>query len=346
MINVMAMKMGARQNMSASQKIRIKPVWLVAGGVVVVGGVVFLGVFLFNILGTHAPASAASTHKYPFDTESEILKRVHFTVLDPAVNSVFAEVRPLISGDGKTLFFSRRNYPDNIGKEKDFQDIWFSSLLPDGRWSAPSNAGPVINSKSADAVCSVSADGSEIVFIHEEMSRDNLLMRSKRSDKGWSEPVPMIIENYYSKDPYVDFFFSFDTNILLMALTRKDSEGEQDLYVSKPAGTNKWSEPLNLGPVINSAQSDFAPFLAGDGKTLFFVSYGHNGLGGCDIFKSTRLDDTWQHWSEPVNVGEGINSEREESYFSVSGDKKFIYFESYDVKHEVRDIFRADLNAK
>ncbi len=126
---------------------------------------------------SHAPASAASTRRYPFDTESESLRRVHFTVLDPTINSVFAEVRPLISADGKTLFFSRRNHSDNIGREKDQQDIWSSALQPDGHWSAPVNAGPTINSKHADAVCSVSPDGSEIVFIQDGMSRNNLLLR-------------------------------------------------------------------------------------------------------------------------------------------------------------------------
>ncbi len=171
--------------------------------------------------------------RYPFDTESESLRRVHFTVLDPTINSVFAEVRPLISADGKTLFFSRRNHSDNIGREKDQQDIWSSTLQPDGHWSAPVNAGPTINSKHADAVCSVSADGSEIVFIQDGMSRNNLLLRAKRTGSGWSEPEPMTIENYYSDDPYVDFFYSFDSRILLMALTRKDSQGEQDLYVSR-----------------------------------------------------------------------------------------------------------------
>jgi len=345
-VNTTFMKMGARQNISSSQKITMKTIWLVGGGIALAGLVVFGIVFLFNLLGTQRRASAASTRKYPFDTESENLRRVHFTVLEPAINSVFAEVRPLISADGKTLFFSRRNHSDNIGREKDPQDIWFSTLQPDGHWSAPTNAGPVINSKHADAVCSVSPDGSEIVFIQDGMSRNSLLLRSKRTGNNWSTPEPMTIENYYSDDPYVDFFFSFDTRILLMALTRKDSKGEQDLYVSRPTGKNTWSEPVNLGPVVNSAQSDFAPFLSPDGRTLYFVSYGHNGLGGCDIFKTTRLDDTWKRWSEPENLGEGINSAREESYFSISGDSRYVYFESYDLKQEVRDIFRADLRAE
>lgn len=335
--------MKARHNLSPSLKIKIKPVWLVAGGVAFVGLIIFAAVLLFNIMGAHESASAAPNKKYPFDLEDSNMRKVHFTVLDTVINSVFAEVRPLISADGQTLFFSRRNHSHNIGKKKDLQDVWSSSLQPDGQWGRPANAGTVINSKSADAVCSVSRDGSEIIFIHDEMSRDKPLLYAKRKDNGWGEPEPMIVDNYYSKDPYVDFFYDFGIKVLLMALTRKDSKGEQDLYVSRPVGARQWSEPVNLGPVVNSAQSDFAPFLTLDGRTLYFVSYGHKGFGGCDIFKSTRLDDTWQHWSEPVNLGPGINSAREESYFSISGDNRYIYFESYDLGHEVRDIFRANL---
>lgn len=337
------MKIGTKQNTSPSLRMKVKPLWLVVGATAIAGIIIFLAVLLFNTLGTQRRASAASPRKYPFDLEAASLRKVNFTPLERNINSVFAEVRPFISADGQKLFFNRRNHPENIGKEKDRQDIWFSSLQPEGHWSPPTNAGPVINSKSADAICSVSPDGSEIIFIHEEMSHDKQLLRSAWSEKGWRQSEPMVIENYYSTDRYMDFFYSYETNVLLMGITRKDSNGEQDLYVSLPAGKNKWSEPVNLGPVVNSNRSDFAPFLASDGRTLYFVSYGHNGLGGCDIYQTTRLGDSWKHWSEPVNLGEGINSPREESYFSISGDNKYIYLESYDLKNEVRDIFRADL---
>jgi len=340
------MKARMRQNISPSQKITIKPVWLIAGGIALAAVAVFAVILLLNLFGTNEPAAAAARNKYPFDLEDANLRNVNFTVLDTRINSVFSEVRPLISADGKTLFFSRRNHPDNLGREKDRQDIWFATLQPDGAWSTPANAGPTINTKSMDAICSVSADGQEIVFMHEDMSRENQLFRARRDGDGWQQPVPMIIENYYTKDPYVDFYYVFSERVLLMAITRQDSHGQQDLYVSRPIGSNRWSEPVNMGPVVNSKQSDFAPFLSADSRTLYFASYGHSGLGGCDIFQSTRLDDTWLHWSKPVNLGEGISSQREESYFSISGDNKHIYFESYDRKQEVRDIFRADLPVK
>lgn len=323
-------------------KTKIKLVWVFMGGVIIAGIIVFLCIFLFNMLGSRQQAAAEKIRRYTFDIASAELRTVNFTVLEPTINSVFAEVRPLISANGQKLFFCRRNHPKNTGQTKDNQDVWVSSLV-NGQWNEPENAGPIINTTGVDAVCSVSPDGSEIIFLHENLSQEKQLMRTTRSNKGWSLPEAISIENYYNLQPYVDFFYSYETGVLLMGITRRDSKGEQDLYVSFPTGKNQWTEPLSLGPVVNSKLSDFAPFLASDGRTLYFASYGHNGFGGCDIYQTTRLDNTWQAWSEPRNLGKGINSDREESYFSISGNNQHIYFESYDIKNQVRDIFRADI---
>ena len=336
--------MQPKQTTSQVTGLKTRPAWVVVSGFVIAGAFVSGAILLFNILGMQHESIAADPSRYPFDVTANTLQKVNFTVLDAKINTIFAEVRPFISTDGRELFFCRRNHVGNIGREKDRQDIWITDLQPDGQWSTPRNAGTMINSKSADAICSVSPDGSEIIFFHEEIAPDKVLMRSTRLEDGWSAPEFITVENYYNNDPYVDFFYSYESNVLLMAVTRNDTKGDQDLYISFPrADKNKWSEPVSLGPIVNSNRSDFAPFLAADGRTLFFSSYGHAGLGGCDIYQTTRLDDSWKNWSEPKNLGEGINSAREESYFSISGDYRYIYFESYDLEKEVRDIFRADL---
>ncbi len=340
------MKMRAKLKTSSKISLQAKYFWIIGGGVAVTAVVIFIASFGLNIFGVQKK-SMAQTEKekssYPFNVSDKTLKEVNFTVLPSGINSKFPEVRPFITADGKSLFFCRRNHPDNFSKKKDNQDIWFSTLQGDDTWSEPKNLGVTINTENADAICSVSPDGSEIVFISDLINPKKPLMKSVRTDKGWGAPQSMEIENFYNRNRYIDFYYSFEANVLLMAIEREESRGEQDLYVSFPKGKNKWSEPKNLGPLVNSRLSDFAPFLSSDGKTLYFSSYGHKGFGGCDIFQTTRLDDTWQKWSEVKNLGEGINSPREESYFSVSGDYKHIYFESYDLKNEVRDVFRADV---
>lgn len=339
--------MRAKLNTSSKLGLRRKHLWIAGGGIALAAIVAFAAFFSIDFFGagteSMAQSQGAKASRYPFDIMDKNLKKVNFTVLPPKINSVFAEVRPYVTADGKSLFFCRRNHPGNFSKQKDNQDIWFASLEQDNTWGEPKNLGVSINTENADAICSVSPSGSEIVFISDLIDPHKPLMKSVRSDKGWGEPQAMEIENFYNRNAYIDFYYSFEANVLLMAIEREDARGEQDLYVSFPKGKNKWSEPKNLGPVINSRLSDFAPFLSSDGRTLYFSSYGHKGYGGCDIFQTTRLDDTWKNWSEVKNLGEGINSPREESYFSISGDYKHIYFESYDPENEVRDVFRADV---
>ena len=87
----------------------------------------------------------------------------------------------------------------------------------------------------------------------------------------------------------------------------------------------------------------FRSFLAADGETLYFASFGHDGLGGSDLYVSRRLDDSWKRWSKPKNLGPGINSEHNENYLSVTGDFSYVYFESYPPGSEDKDLFRAPL---
>ncbi|HRE98791.1 MAG TPA: hypothetical protein PK637_18655, partial [Flavobacteriales bacterium] len=72
--------------------------------------------------------------------------------------------------------------------------------------------------------------------------------------------------------------------------------GDKDLYVSKKMSDGSWSEPVNCGGVINSFAAEIGPFIAGDGKTVYFASEGHPGYGDADVFMSVRLDDTWTNW--------------------------------------------------
>lgn len=336
--------MRSKLSATTTQRLKIKRVWIITGSIALVGIIVFVAVFGLNLFGLYQPSKAAEspTSKYPFELSDEALKQVNFIALTPQINSVFAEVRPVITADGKELFFCRRNHPDNVSKQKDKQDIWVSTLQGEDQWGKPVNLGEMINTKNADAICSISPDGSEIIFISDKMDPVRPLMKSVRKNGTWGEPEAIEIENFYNLNPYIDFYYSYEANVLLMAIQREDTQGNQDLYVSFPKGKNKWSEPVNLGKFVNSSLSDFAPFLAADGKTLYFSSYGHEGFGGCDIYQTTRLDDSWKKWSQPKNLGKGINSPREESYFSITGDSKYIYFESY-VKDGTRDLFRADL---
>jgi OOP family OmpA-OmpF porin len=193
--------------------------------------------------------------------------------LPQQVNSPYVEIRPFISGDGTTLYFGRREHPENTHGEKDLQDIWRVQRMGDA-WGTPENLGEPVNNRFVNSLCSVSPDEQELLVFNTYKKLEGPLARFRKNGERWGDPQEVVIENFYNHSEYLDFFQSYQANVLLLALEREDTRGEQDLYVSFPQGDDSWTKPLNLGNGINTKKSDFAPFLAADGKTLFFSTYG------------------------------------------------------------------------
>jgi outer membrane protein OmpA-like peptidoglycan-associated protein len=125
---------------------------------------------------------------------------------------------------------------------------------------------------------------------------------------------------------------------MLTSVERDDSYGGRDLYVSFKQGKT-WSEPKNIGNDINTAADDFSPWLGEDNKTLYYSTSGISGYGGADIYVTIRLDDTWERWSEPENLGSSVNSKEDDSYFSIPSSGKHIYFARGTIDDDT-DIFR------
>lgn len=265
--------------------------------------------------------------------------------LPSTINTKYIEARPLISGDGKTLFFNRRLYPENFAGVKDFQDIYVANYNPEtDTWSQPQNIGKTLNDRQANAVASVNSEGTEGIFFNTYTKGKRApLARSRQTANGWTKPTPINIQNFVNVNDFADYHYDFRENVLFLAIEGDVTQGQQDIYVSLPDGFGNWKEPINLGNVINTREAEFSPFLGSDGRSLFFASYGHDGMGGSDIFMSVRLDDTWLRWSTPVNLGKPINSNQEESYFSITDDFKYLYYTTYSARQTNRDIVRVRL---
>lgn len=124
------------------------------------------------------------------------------------------------------------------------------------------------------------------------------------------------------------------------------THGDLDLYVCFYNKHNKkWSEPINLGNTINSSFTEDYPYLALDGKTLYFNSKGHIGYGGHDIYISKRLDNRWTKWS--VNLGSKINTKTDDNGFMISNSVDYAYFNTvaFDSVHNM-DIYKIKLPKK
>lgn len=265
------------------------------------------------------------------------------------VNSNYSELNPLLSPDGKTLYFSRANHPGNVGGVNDNEDIWYSELDSTGQWKLARNLSQFNNEDPnfVSTISSITPDGKSAIIVlgNKNNSRGKSIAGvsiSSNVDGTWTEPVPLNIKDDYNFNEKANFFLANNRRTLLMSVEREDSHGARDLYVSFMQDDSIWTAPMNLGDVINTAGEESAPFLAPDDKTLYFSSTGFSGYGGNDIYITKRLDDTWTNWSEPENLGPEINSSQEDLFFNIPAASEYAYY-SRGVNENNTDIFRVTL---
>lgn len=270
--------------------------------------------------------------------------------LDANVNSEYSELNPLLSPDGKTLYFSRKNHPQNVGGVKDREDIWYSELDSTGQWQLAKNMGSTFNNPEPNfinSIQSVTPDGRTAVMLlgNKYLAKGKMqagVSISSNVGGSWSKPVALNITNDYNFHEKANYFLTNNRKTLIMSVEREDSHGDRDLYVSFMQEDSVWTEPLNLGDVVNTAAEESAPFLAADDQTLYFSSNGFSGYGANDIYASKRLDDTWTNWSDPENLGPEINSPLEDLFFNIPATSDYAYY-SRGVSETNTDIFRVKL---
>ncbi len=261
------------------------------------------------------------------------------------VNSDFSELAPIITPDGRTLYFTREGHPGNIGPDKQ-QDVWYSEIDENGNFSKPKNIGAPINNQYNNFAISVTPDNNSLLLgniYRWNQSPLPGLSISNRVAEGWGFPEKLNIQEYQSKSRYNSYSLGSDGKTLLLSIVSEPTYGDHDLYVSFMLSDGTWSKPMNLGPTLNTPCNEESPFLAPDGKTLYFSGNGYPGYGKNDIFVSRRLDETWTNWTEPLNLGPTINTPEWDAYFSTTAAGDYAYFVTSDNQAGSEDIFRIQL---
>lgn len=242
------------------------------------------------------------------------------------LNSASAEYLPIPELSGDRIYFTAR---DRDGGKRG-EDIWLARRAPD---NAGGNTDPVFQTAPIDALNTndnegpdaISPDGTTLfMFGNYPGSRgQGDIFFAQLNASGWSDvqPLPAPINSPYFES---DAFLTADGRAVLFASDRPggyypyhaknlfyggDWWGNTDLYISFIDAKGEYSKPRNLGSVVNTPGSERTPYLHPDGKTLYFASSGfaENSFGDMDVYKTIRLDDTWQNWSEPINVGTIVN---------------------------------------
>ncbi len=271
--------------------------------------------------------------------------------LSEKVNTSFDDFGPILSPnyDDKLYFSSAR--PGNLGGLRDekglkddrfgnYRTDMYSSLIINGEWTATAPLSSLINSPMHDVVLGFNEHGDVMYYFKGpnlysgEILIDTFIENNKRSlysDRFLSE---MIAENGDGTPHF------FNDSVFIFSSRRAEGYGGSDLYISK-LKYGYWTEAENLGPTINSEYDEITPFLALDGRTLYFSSNNLKSLGGFDVFKA-RYDDVSEDWSSPKNVGIPINSAGDDAYFKLSktGLKGFFSSDRKDGFGQ-RDLFVA-----
>jgi OmpA-OmpF porin, OOP family len=288
-------------------------------------------------------------YKIKINSADVIKANMVATRLSKNVNSEYPEIGPLVSPDGKTLYFSRRGDPSDVGGKKDQEDIWFAEWdEASQKWGPAKNMGAPLNNDGPNFINSVSPDGNTVLlgnsYLPDGGMEDGVSI-SHKTETGWSAPQKLIIEDDgNNKSKMANYFQSNSQKILLISNDRDaDSFGGRDLYVSFLKKDSTWTKPLNLGKSVNTKATEAAPFLAADDKTLYYTSDGLDGYGGSDIYMSRRLDETWQNWSIPENLGPVVNSSYDESFFTLNASADKVYFTSEGENKEDVDMYKLVL---
>ncbi len=265
--------------------------------------------------------------------------------LNDNINSKSAELAPVISADGKSLYFTRDGHPDNIGVEKK-QDVWFSVVDSNGIFQKAVNLGLPINNSGSNFAISITQDGNGL-FLGNKYLEDGTLKPgfsiSYKSGNLWVFPDSIRIKRYFNYSKSGSYCLASNGKVMLFAINREDTYGDNDLYVSFLENDGSWSEPRNLGSKVNTADEEISPFLAADGKTLYYSTAGKPGYGLHDMFVTTRLDDSWANWSKPVNLGENLNSDGWDAYYTIPANGEYAYFVANLNDEKREDIFRIKL---
>lgn len=246
--------------------------------------------------------------------------------LSETINSYQPTIVPVLTIDGEYLFVSRKLHPENQGSVYDNDDIWISKRFNSYSFSDLRNIGSPINSNESNVLFSITPSSKALIQSSNKENK-NVFLLATLNDSLLINIESIDIINYYNKSENYFANLSADGKVLFLAVQRDDSIGDMDLYISFfNKDKNCFSEPKNLGAIINTGKIETSPFLAYDNRTLYFSSNRNDGLGGLDLYLTRRLDDSWFNWSEPVNLGMKINSNFDDKsiYLAAMSDTALI----------------------
>ena len=259
----------------------------------------------------------------------------------PGINTQYSEYFPTLTVDGKTMLFTRL-LPVPNGNPRDYsdkQEDFFVSFLEKNTWNDAFPMPNNVNTQNNEGAPSISADGKSLIFVacsdqsgvYYGPNRNGKgscdLFYTKRFGSRWMNPINLpgnVNTQHWETQPSL----SADGKTLYFIRGVRDRNGNKnaDIYVSYLQADGTWSSGIPLPNHINTPKNEESVHIHPDGRTLYFASRGHIGMGGSDLYV-TRLDNNG-NWSKPENLGYPINTKFNENSLMVSSEGDIAFFAS------------------
>jgi outer membrane protein OmpA-like peptidoglycan-associated protein len=271
--------------------------------------------------------------------------------MGPGVNTDAPEYYPGVSADNQMLIFTRLDKDPNSYKGKN-ENLYVSRSM-DGAW-LPGVGISGVNTEFNEGAPTISADGRTMVFTACELmgeyggGRTGFgscdLFISKKVGNEWGTPVNVgepVNTAAWETQPSL----SADGKVLYFVRGKPTPGGvqNQDIYYSLQRNNGQWAKPRPISEKINTSGREESVLIHPDGKTLYFSSNGHVGMGGLDLYMSQK--DETGIWSDPVNLGYPINTFNDENSLLVAAGGEIAYFASNrDGGFGDLDLYKFDLH--
>jgi len=259
-----------------------------------------------------------------------------FIVTHLSLNSPFADFGPMYYKD-KIVFASSRDSMNLHTRVYEWNQQPYLNLYEADTVQLGSDLvairdfGNDINTKYHEALATFNQEGTIMFFTRNNYTNKNLerdgegtnhlkMYRSELQGGYWTIPeeVPFNNSEYSVGQPAL----SPNGKILFFVSDMPGGIGETDIYFVTIKNDGSYSEPKNIGDLINTGGREMFPFVTED--KLYFASDGHLGLGGLDIFESEITDDL----TKPKNLGPILNSRKDDFGFIVNEQNNRGYFSS------------------
>jgi peptidoglycan-associated lipoprotein len=250
------------------------------------------------------------------------------------VNSRFSDFSPAFGNeDYSELYYTSTReggLTDKIDARtgESFSDVWFTKLNKKGVWSRPVVMTEPINTEGNEGSVYVNKRGTIMYLTQCKVEKKKDLgcgiYVSQRKGKIWGE-TQLLQVKVDSNTTIGHPALSEDENILIFSSDLSGGYGGKDLWMSVKEKRNRWSDPINLGPLVNTPGDEMFPFLSKEG-IIYFASNGHVGMGGFDIYKTSM--DEYGAYNLPVNLKVPVNSAGDDFGMIVENSGERGYFTS------------------